>query len=196
VEHKLISHTLSIDVGEPRVLTTPQRSIRVTEQKLQQITEFDAQGQQISSNESYQTLPWANQPLTLIAEGQQFSLQTDHDGVVRLNLLDEQFFELDFDNLRGLELVARSGPTLVAESDLLISRELRTVLQEAVPLIYDNLEESDVDQWVARVKRLHQLGLREESTQLEYMLILLTVGDPELQYQFIHALEREHSGKP
>lgn len=196
VETTLLSHTLSIDAGEPRVLNTPQRSIRVTEQKRQQITEFDAQDQQISSRESYQVLPWANQRLTLIAEGQQFALQTDHEGTVRLNLLEERFIDLDFEQLRVVELIARASPEVVAEQDLLISRELRSILQEAVPLIYDNLEEGDVEQWVERVRRLHALGLREESTQLENMLILLTVGDPELQYEFMHALEREHSGNP
>ena len=29
-ELRLISHTLSIDAGEPRVMTSPQRTIRVT----------------------------------------------------------------------------------------------------------------------------------------------------------------------
>lgn len=196
VEHTLVSHTLSIDAGEPRVLDSPQRIIRVTEQKLQRVTEFDTQNRQISSHESYQTLPWANQTLTVIAAGQHFPLQTDHDGAVRLNLLDEQFIELDFEQLRGIELLARSGPTVTAEVDLLISRNLRTVLQQAVPLIYSSLEEDGVTQWVERVRQLHGLGLSEESTQLENMLILLTVGDPELQFEFIHALEREHSGNP
>lgn len=196
VEHTLVSHTLSIDAGEPRILTTPQRTIRVTEQKLQQIDEFDAHDKLINSRESYQTLPWANQTMTLIAEGRPFPLQTDHDGAVRLNLLDEQFIELDFDNLRAVELIARAGPSIAAELDLLISRELRSVLQEAVPLIYDSLEEGDVAQWVERVRRLYALGLSEESTQLENMLILLTVGDPELQFEFIQALQQEPSGNP
>lgn len=196
VEHRLVSHTLTIDAGEPRVLTSPQRTIRITEQKLQRVTEFDAQDRQIDHHDSYQTLPWANQTLTLIAEGRRFPLKTDHDGTVRLNLLEEQFVELRFEHLRTIELVARSGPAVVAEADLLISRDLRTVLQQAVPLIYSSLEEDDVGQWVQRVRQLHALGLSEESTQLENMLILLTVGDPELQFEFIHALEREHSGRP
>ena len=196
VETTLLSHTLSIDAGEPRVLSTPQRNIRVTEQKLQQITEYDAQDQPVSSRESYQALPWANQNLTLIVEGQQFTLQTDNEGAVRLNLLDEQFIELDFEQLRVVEVIARASPNVIAEQDLLVSRELRNVLQEAIPLIYDNLEEGDAQQWVERVRRLHALGLGEESAQLENMLILLTVGDPELQFEFIQALERDHSGSP
>lgn len=196
VETTLVSHTLSIDPGEPRVLTSPQRTIRITEQKLQRVTEFDAQNQQIASHDNFLSLPWANQTLTVIAEGQRFPLRTDQDGMVRLNLLHEQFVELDFEQLRGIELVARSATSTVAETDLLISRELRTVLREAVPLIYNSLEEDDVTQWVQRVRQLTSLGLSEESTQLENMLILLTVGDPELQFQFIQALQQDLSEGP
>ena len=200
VEHNLVSHTLSIDAGEPRVLSRPQRIIRVTEHKLHEVIELDAEGRQLSSRESYQTVPWANQTLTLIAEGQEFALQTDHEGAVRLNLLEEQFVDLDLNQLRAIELVARTNGNVVAEADLLVSRELRSLLQQAVPLIYDSLEEGDVDQWVSRVRQLEALGLSEESTQLENMLILLTIGDPELQFEFVEALDRQqaqdHNGQP
>lgn len=194
VERTLVSHNLRIDAGEQLVLTSPQRTIRITEQQLQQVTEFDAQDRPVNSHESYQAVPWDTQPVTLIAEGKRFSLLTDHDGMLRLNLLDEQFIELDFESLRVVQLVARATPTVVAEQNLLVSRELRAVLQEAVTLVHDSLEESDVEQWVYRVRRLNELGLNEESTQLENMLILLTVGDPELQAEFTHALE--HSERP
>lgn len=193
VEHNLVSHTLSIDAGEPRVLSRPQRIIRVTEHKLHEVIELDAEGRQLSSRESYQTVPWANQTLTLIAEGQEFALQTDHEGAVRLNLLEEQFVDLDLNQLRAIELVARTSGNVVAEADLLVSRELRSLLQQAVPLIYDSLEEGDVDQWVSRVRQLEALGLSEESTQLENMLILLTIGDPELQFEFVEALDRQQA---
>lgn len=200
VEHNLVSHTLGIDAGEPRVLSRPQRIIRVTEHKLHEVIELDAEGRQLSSRESYQTVPWANQTLTLIAEGQEFALQTDHEGAVRLNLLEEQFVDLDLNQLRAIELVARTNGNVVAEADLLVSRELRSLLQQAVPLIYDSLEEGDVDQWVSRVRQLEALGLSEESTQLENMLILLTIGDPELQFEFVEALDRQqaqdHNGQP
>ena len=56
-------------------------------------------------------------------------------------------------------------------------------------LIYDNLEEDDVEQWVDRIERLRQLGLKEEASQLENMLILLTTGDPQLQGDFVQALD-------
>jgi len=61
---------------------------------------------------------------------------------------------------------------------LLIDRELRSKLHEAFDLIYSNLEDDDVDQWAYRVRRLSELGLAEESNQLENMLILLTTGEP------------------
>lgn len=195
-ERSLISHTLSIEAGESRVLSTPQRLIRVTEQKLHQVTEFDARDRLIDTRESYQTLPWAGQTLTLIAEGKSYPLTTDHQGEVRLNLLHEQFLDLDFATLRVIELVARDNGSMTAELSLLVSRELRGLMQEAVPLIYGSLEEDDVDQWVGRVRRLEEIGLPEESAQLENMLILLTVGDPELQDQFLRSLDRELNGKP
>ncbi|GGI91775.1 hypothetical protein [Halopseudomonas pertucinogena] len=195
-ELRLISHTLSIDAGEPRVMTSPQRTIRVTEQKRYQVTEFGPDDRPVHTRESYQRLPWANQTLTLIAQGRQFPLTTDPQGEVRLHLLQEQFLDLDFGTLRVIELVARDGGSMTAELSLLISRELRGLMQEAVPLIYGSLEEDDVDQWVQRVRRLDEIGLPEESAQLENMLILLTLGDPELRYEFLRALDQESDGNP
>jgi hypothetical protein len=51
-------------------------------------------------------------------------------------------------------------------------------------LIYDDLEDDDVSQWVHRVKRLSELGLEEEASELEQSLIELTRNDPELQQEF------------
>ncbi|CEA02302.1 lipoprotein [Pseudomonas saudimassiliensis] len=191
VERELVSHNLLIDAGEQLVLTSPQRTIRVTEQQLHRVTEFDARDRVANSHESHQSLPWDDQPVILIAEDRRFTLRTNHDGVVRLNLLDEQFIDLDFTNLRTIQLVARANPTVVAEQTLLISRELRAVLREAVALVYDNLEESGVEQWVYRIHRLNELGLEEESNQLENMLMVLTIADPELQYEFLQALNAD-----
>lgn len=188
-ERELLSHTLRIDVGEEPVLTTPQRTIRVTEQLLHKVTEVDAAGNHLNSHESYRSLPWDEHPVSVIVGEQSFTLLTDHDGLLRLNLLDERFVELDFDKLRVVQLTATLEPAIVAEQNLLISRGLRSVLREAVTLVHDSLEEDDIEQWVYRVNRLSQLGLNEESSQLENMLILLTVGDPELQADFINALD-------
>jgi hypothetical protein len=51
-------------------------------------------------------------------------------------------------------------------------------LLEAHGLIYDDLEDDEVSQWVHRVKRLSELGLEEEASELEQSLIELTRNDP------------------
>ena len=75
-----------------------------------------------------------------------------------------------------------------ADASLLVSRSLRGKLQEAHALIYDDLEGEDVHRWVHRVKRLSDLGLEEEASELEQSLIELTRNDPELQKEFLHSL--------
>jgi hypothetical protein len=74
---------------------------------------------------------------------------------------------------------------------LLVSRTLRGKLQEAHDLIYNDLESDDVAQWVHRVKRLSELGLEEEASELEQSLIELTRNDPELQKAFLQALTQD-----
>jgi hypothetical protein len=48
-----------------------------------------------------------------------------------------------------------------------------------------------VSQWVHRVKRLSELGLEEEASELEQSLIELTRNDPELQQEFLKALTKD-----
>lgn len=189
VERTLVSHSLHIDVAEGSVMALPRRTLRVTEQQLYSVSEFNQQGELTDKIERYQSLPWSNRPLDIIVGDFATQLLTDGDGLVNLNLLDDQFLNLDYDNLRVIQLVARAQPPVRTEANLLIGRELRSKLHEAVSLIYDNLEEDDVDQWAYRVKRLSDIGLEEESNQLENMLILLTTGDPQLQGEFIQALD-------
>ncbi len=188
IERELVSHSLTIDAGEPRVLDTPHRSVKVTESRLFTLTQFDATGNQLDQQDQFQSLPWANQLVSLVVGNVQVSRQTDQDGQLRLNLLDEEFVGLDFDEVRVINLSASAGPGVQTEATLLVDRDLRGKLQEAEQLIYDNLEEDDVNQWVHRVQRLTALGLNEEASQLENMLILLTTGDPQLQGDFIQAL--------
>ena len=69
--------------------------------------------------------------------------------------------------------------------------ELRGKLREAHALIYDDLEDDEVSQWVHRVKRLSDLGLEEEASELEQSLIELTRNDPELQKEFLDLLLKE-----
>jgi hypothetical protein len=188
VERQLVNHAVHIDAGESLVLNAPQRMLRVSEQSLYSITEYDAQGNVIDQQENYQSLPWAARPVEVVAGDFSHSLQTDVEGSVRLNLLDEDFLELDFEQLRVVQITAQTPGGTRGEVNLLVSRELRARLQEAVGLIYEDLEDDDVNQWAYRVNRLAELGLEEESNQLENMLILLTTGDPELQGDFVQAL--------
>lgn len=189
VERDLISHSIHIDVGEPAVMSLPQRNVRVTEQLFYRVNYLDPQGKLLDSREEYQSLPWAEKPIVVVAGNFQTSLQTDQDGHVQLNLLNDGFLELDYQNLRVIQLSAPADQAARGEVNLLVGRDLRGKLHEAVALIYDNLEEDDVDQWAYRVRRLEELGLEVESNQLENMLILLTTGDPLLQGEFIQALE-------
>lgn len=193
IERQLISHRVHIDAGESLVLDTPQRAIRVTEQKLYRVTQYDAQGNAVDQHDDFRNLPWAEKPVRVTAGEFTATLTTDMDGMTRLNLLDSGFIELDYDQLRAIQLSAKAAPSVRSELNLLVGRDLRARLAEAVALIYDDLEEAGVQQWAFRVNRLAELGLMEESNQLENMLILLTTGDPELQAEFVNALESASS---
>lgn len=137
----------------------------------------------------YSNLPWAERPVLIKAGAEQFELLTDRSGVLRLNLLDSPFTELDISRLGMLTLNVQDdqGQTH-AEATLLVSRTLRGKLREAHDLIFDDLEDDDVTQWVHRVKRLSDLGLEEEASELEQSLIELTRNDPELQETFLKSL--------
>mgnify|MGYP000733007117 CR=1 FL=1 len=193
VERELISHGIHIDAGESLVLDVPQRAIRVTEQLLYRVTRYDAQGNRVDQHDDFRNVPWADKPVEVTAGDFTATLMTDMDGATRLNLLDNGFIELDYDQLRAIQLSATASPTVRRELNLLVGRDLRAKLAEAVALIYDDLEEAEVQQWAFRVNRLAELGLMEESNQLENMLILLTTGDPELQFEFVNALEAAES---
>lgn len=139
----------------------------------------------------YSSLPWAERPVQVKAGDQQFELLTDSSGVLRLNLLDSPFSEQDIARLNMLQLSVedRLGDDVArAETTLMVSHTLRGKLREAHDLIFDDLEDGDVDQWVHRVKRLSDLGLEEEASELEQSLIELTRNDPELQEAFLKAL--------
>jgi hypothetical protein len=140
----------------------------------------------------YSSLPWAERPVLVKAGEQTHELLTDRNGVLRLNLLDSPFAEQDLNRIGTLLLQAEDPQgSARAEATLLVSRTLRGKLQEAHGLIYDDLEGDDVEQWVHRVKRLSELGLEEEASELEQSLIELTRNDPELQESFLQALTRD-----
>jgi len=142
----------------------------------------------------YTNLPWSERPVQVKAGDQQFELLTDNSGVLRLNLLDSPFSEQDIARLNMLQLSVedRLGDDVArAETTLMVSHTLRGKLREAHDLIFDDLEGGDVDQWVHRVKRLSDLGLEEEASELEQSLIELTRNDPELQDAFLKALLKD-----
>lgn len=140
----------------------------------------------------YSSLPWAERSVRVKAGDETHELTTDRSGVLRLNLLDGPFAEHDASQI-GTLLLSVEDPQdgARAEATLLVSRNLRGKLSEAHGLIYDDLEDDEVSQWVHRVKRLSDLGLEEEASELEQSLIELTRNDPELQEEFLKALMKD-----
>ncbi|MDX5371337.1 MAG: hypothetical protein LPK18_02720 [Pseudomonadaceae bacterium] len=140
----------------------------------------------------YSSLPWAERPVQVKAGNETHELTTDRQGILRLNLLDGPFAEHDVSPV-GTLLLSVEDPQdgTRTEATLLVSRDLRGKLREAHALIYDDLEEDDVGQWVHRVKRLSDLGLEEEASELEQSLIELTRNDPELQAEFLKTLLKD-----
>lgn len=140
----------------------------------------------------YSSLPWADRPVLVKAGHQNHELSTDRAGILRLNLLDGPFAEQDSSHIGTLLLSVEDPQDGTQEqATLLVSRNLRGKLREAHALIYDDLEEDEVQHWVHRVKRLSELGLEEEASELEQSLIELTRNDPELQQQFLQSLLKD-----
>ena len=140
----------------------------------------------------YSSLPWSERPVEVKAGKQTFNLSTDRNGVLRLNLLDSPFSEQDLNHIGKLQISVEDAQDDVhSDSSLAISSTLRGKLLEAHALIYDDLEDDEVSQWVHRVKRLSELGLEEEASELEQSLIELTRNDPELQGEFLKSLTKD-----
>lgn len=147
---------------------------------------------QLAARKEYSSVPWSDRPVSVIAGSQQHELSTDSKGILRLNLLDSPFAEqANISQVGKLQLsVIDPQDGTQAHASLLVSRALRGKLVEAHALIFADLEGDDVAQWVHRVKRLADLGLEEEASELEQSLIELTRNDPELQQEFLHALQK------
>ncbi|NBA95803.1 hypothetical protein [Pseudomonas sp. R5(2019)] len=139
----------------------------------------------------YTSLPWSERPVEVQAGKKTYELSTDRNGVLRLNLLDSPFSEQDLTRVGTLHLrINDEDETTHADASLLLSGQLRSKLVEAHALIFDDLEDDDVGQWVHRVKRLSELGMEEEASELEQSLIELTRNDPELQQEFLKSLTK------
>jgi len=147
---------------------------------------------QLDKRMEYSSLPWSERPVQVKAGPQTHELSTDRNGVLHLNLLDGPFAEQDVSRV-GKLLLSVEDPLDGARADatLLVSRSLRGKLLEAHALIFEDLEDDEVGQWVHRVKRLSELGLEEEASELEQSLIELTRNDPELQQEFLKALTKD-----
>lgn len=138
------------------------------------------------------TLPWNERPVSIKAGASTHELSTDRNGVLRLNLLDSPFAEQDLRHITRLYISAEDEQDKAHASESLpISRNLRGKLLEAHDLIYDDLEDDEVSQWVHRVKRLAELGLDEQASDLEQSLLELTRNDPQLQDELIKSLARD-----
>ncbi|UVL30717.1 hypothetical protein [Pseudomonas donghuensis] len=157
------------------------------QQNLAGITEV-----QKDKRQEYASVPWSERPVTVMAGKVNHELTTDRNGVLQLNLLDSPFSEQNLTHIGTLHLqVADEDTNVRGDASLLISSNLRGKLVEAHELIFDDLEDDEVSQWVHRVKRLSELGLEEEASELEQSLIELTRNDPELQQEFLKSLTKD-----
>ncbi|MFS2158598.1 hypothetical protein ACCD10_14710 [Pseudomonas sp. Pseusp122] len=137
-------------------------------------------------------LPWNERPVLVKAGSETHELTTDRNGVLRLNLLDSPFAEQDLNHVTRLYVsVEDDQDNTHGDATLPISSTLRGKLLEAHALIYDDLEDDEVSQWVHRVKRLSELGLEEQASELEQSLIDMTRNDPQLQHELIKSLARD-----
>jgi hypothetical protein len=135
--------------------------------------------------------PWAKRPVRIQAGRAGFELTCDANGELRMNLLDGPFADQNLQQLAAVVLsVSDLDNNVHAMARLPLSANLRGKLGEARELIYADLEDDDVEQWVHRVRRLSQLGLADEASELEQSLIELTRNDPPLQREFVTALAR------
>nr|WP_314478719.1 hypothetical protein [uncultured Pseudomonas sp.] len=146
---------------------------------------------QKAKREEATSVPWSERLVEVKAGKKTYELTTDRAGILRLNLLDSPFSEQNLNHVGTLHLqVVDEDNAVRGDASLLISATLRNKLREAHELIFDDLEDDDVSQWVHRVKRLSELGLEEEASELEQSLIELTRNDPELQQEFLQSLTK------
>ncbi len=146
---------------------------------------------QKGKREESTSVPWSERLVEVKAGKTTHELTTDRNGVLRLNLLDSPFSEQNLNHIGTLHLqVVDEDNAVRGDASLLVSASLRNKLLEAHELIFDDLEDDDVSQWVHRVKRLSELGLEEEASEMEQSLIELTRNDPELQQEFLQSLTK------
>lgn len=142
-----------------------------------------------ATREETTSQPWAERPVQLEVGKQHFELNTNRAGMLHLNLLDSPLAELDPMQLDRLRLrVEDPQDRSRAEATLEVERDLRGRLQEARTLVYEDLEDGDVERWVQRITRLSALGMTEQADELEQSLLELTRSDAELREELLQSL--------
>lgn len=142
-----------------------------------------------ATREETTSQPWAERPVQLEVGKQHFELNTNRAGMLHLNLLDSPLAELDPLQLDRLRLrVEDPQDHSRAEATLEVERDLRGRLQEARTLVYEDLEDGDVERWVQRITRLSALGMTEQADELEQSLLELTRSDAELREELLQSL--------
>lgn len=154
------------------------------QQNLAQVSDVQTK-KDIESNQS----PWAQRNVSVRAGAQEYELLSNALGYVDINLLDEPFSDADLSNVQQLNIsVDDAEHAIQAQAALLLSKTLRQKLLVAQPLIFDELEDADISDWVARIRKLSALGFEEEANNLEQSLLFLTRDDPDLQKELIALL--------
>lgn len=154
------------------------------QQNLARVTDVQTD-KRIESN----NLPWAERSIAVVAGEQEYALLTNRLGYADLNLLDEPFSDADLSQVQQLLITAEDeNHTIKGQAKLTLSRTLRQKLAAAQPLIFAELEDSDISDWVFRINKLSALGFEEEANNLEQSLLFLTRNDPDLQKEFIALL--------
>ncbi|PVZ20711.1 MULTISPECIES: hypothetical protein [unclassified Pseudomonas] len=147
---------------------------------------------QTGQREETVNVPWANRTVEVTAGPKRYPLDTDAKGYLRIDLLESPFADQDLNQVTRLGFFAKDeDDQSQADAWLPLAPGLRGRLAQARALIYDDLEDDSVAQWVQRSKRLRQLGLPQEAEELEQSLIELTHNDPELQRDYLEALRRQ-----
>ncbi len=134
-------------------------------------------------------LPWVERSVAVFAGEQEYALITNALGYADINLLDEPFSDTDLSQVQQLLIIAEDeNHAIKGQAELALSSTLRQKLTAAQPLIFAELEDSDISDWVFRIKKLSTLGFEEEANNLEQSLLFLTRNDPDLQKDFIALL--------
>lgn len=178
-ELRVIGQHVLFNPGQHLLLELPRQSIKVIARQTLETPQHTLETRDI---------PWANQPIQVQMRRERFTLYTNEQGVLLLDLLAAPLARADILHARRLKLKAYFNEKRAAELILPVSPVLRGRLHEVLALIYDDLEGGDIPHWVTRIERLTELGFTAEAQTLEKTLLDLTTNDPPLHQELRHAL--------